>query len=119
MKKIYYLSTCDTCQKILKEIDAGEKKFDLQDIKVEKISPAQLEEMYALAGSYDALFSKRAKLYQSMKLKNQPLSEKEKATLILKEYTFLKRPVIMWGKQIFIGNNKKTINAIRKKCKEQ
>ncbi len=32
MKKIYYLSTCDTCKRILEEIEAP-SSFKLQDIK--------------------------------------------------------------------------------------
>lgn len=63
MKKIYYLSTCDTCKRILKEL-APLTDVDLQDIKSQPISQTQLEEMRNLAGSYEALFSKRARLYR-------------------------------------------------------
>ncbi|MEO7210659.1 MAG: ArsC/Spx/MgsR family protein [Chitinophagaceae bacterium] len=112
MRKIYYLSTCDTCKKILEKINPAVHGFELQDIKKEKITASQLDQMKKLAGSFNALFSKRAILYSTMKLKVKILSEKEIRDLILKEYTFLKRPVIMYDEQIFIGNAPKEISKL-------
>lgn len=109
MRKIYYLSTCDTCKKILEKINPVMHGFELQDIKKDKISAGQLDDMKKLASSFDALFSKRAILYKTMKLKEKILSEKEIRNLILQEYTFLKRPVIIYEEQIFIGNSPKEI----------
>ncbi|HRI22011.1 MAG TPA: ArsC/Spx/MgsR family protein, partial [Panacibacter sp.] len=106
MKKIYHLATCDTCQMILKEVDAVKKGAALQDIKTEKITPAQIDEMKKLAGSYESLFSRRALKYKSMGLKDKQLAEKDYRKLILEEYTFLKRPVAIIGKEIVIGNTK-------------
>ena len=63
MKKIYHLSTCDTCKRIIKELNPS-SDFVLQDIKTEAIATAQVEEMQRLAGSYDALFSKRSRFYK-------------------------------------------------------
>ncbi|WP_062057121.1 arsenate reductase family protein [Aquimarina longa] len=112
MKKIYHLSTCDTCKRIITEL-APSSEFTLQDIKSESITLDQIEEMHALSGSYEALFSKRARLYKERDLKNKSLSEKEYKALILEHYTFLKRPVIIVENQIFIGNAKKTVEAAK------
>ena len=112
MKKIYHLSTCDTCKRILKEIEAPES-FVLQDIKNESITAKQLDEMRKLAGSYEALFSKRARLYKERDLKNKDLQEDDYKELILEHYTFLKRPVIINNGEIFIGNSKKTVAAAK------
>jgi len=112
MRKIYYLKTCDTCRRILKSINTD--GFILQEIKTEPITVAQLEEMYILTKSYEALFSKRSKKYSAMGLKNQTLTEKDYKQLILDEYTFLKRPVIIVDKEIFVGNAKKTIEELKK-----
>ena len=95
MKKVYYLSTCSTSARILEETQAIKKGFQLQDIKTERISPAQLDEMKKMAGSYEALFSRRAIKYKEMGLKDKKLEENEYRKLILEEYTFLKRPVII------------------------
>jgi arsenate reductase len=112
-KKIYYLSTCSTCARILGEIEAGKNGFTLQDIKTEAISPVQLDEMKALAGSYETLFSRRALKYKELGLKEQALTEKEYWRLILEEYTFLKRPVVVMGKRIFVGSEKKTVEELK------
>lgn len=112
MKKIYYLKTCSTCARILKELNPS-SEYILQDIKSEEITVKQLEEMQKLSGSYEALFSKRAKLYKEMDLKNQNLTEKDFKHYILEHYTFLSRPVIIIDNQIFIGNSKKTVEAAR------
>lgn len=114
MKKIYHLSSCDTTQAILKEVDAVKKGAALQDIKTEKITPAQLDEMKKLAGSYEALFSRRALKYKSMGLNKKQLSEKDYRDLILQEYTFLKRPVAIIDGKIFIGNAKSNVAELKK-----
>lgn len=112
-KKIYYLSSCSTCDRILEEIQAEKKGFVLQDIKTETITPAQLDELKEKAGSYEALFSRRALKYKEMGLKDQHLSEKDYRRLILTEYTFLKRPVALIGGQLFAGSEKKTVEALK------
>lgn len=114
MKKVYYLSTCSTCNRIIKEVHLTEG-FEMQDIKHNKISPAQLDEMKKLAGSYENLFSRKAMKYRAMALHEKELSEADYRSLILEEYTFLKRPVVIIDDQIFIGNSKKTVEALKKK----
>lgn len=112
MKKIYYLSTCDTCKRILKELDPP-ASFELQNIKEEPLTIDQLQELKHRAGTYEALFNKRARLYKERDLKNKQLSEEDYKTLLLEHYTFLKRPVIVNGQQIFIGNSKKEVAAAK------
>jgi arsenate reductase (glutaredoxin) len=114
MKKIYHLSTCDTTQNILKEVEAKKKGAELQDIKIEKITPAQIDEMKKLAGSYEALFSRRALKYRAMGLHEKQLTEKDYRKLILDEYTFLKRPVAIVNNKIFIGNTKAVVSDLKK-----
>ena len=113
MKKIYCLSTCSTCNRILGEIAAEKKAFTLQDIKSEKITPAQLDEMKDKAGSYEALFSRRSLKYKELGLKDKQLTEKDYRRLILEEYTFLKRPVALIGGTIYVGSEKKTVEALK------
>tara|TARA_R110002073_G_scaffold279026_1_gene443103 strand:- start:378996 stop:379343 length:348 start_codon:yes stop_codon:yes gene_type:complete len=110
MKKIYFLKTCDTCKRILNQIPLD--GFELQEIKTQPITVKQLEELHAFTGSYEVLFSRRSKKYAAMDLKNQSLTEKDYKQLILDEYTFLKRPVIVSEDRIFIGNSKNNVAAL-------
>jgi arsenate reductase (glutaredoxin) len=114
MKKAYCVSTCTTCQRIMKDSDLIKKGYAYQNIKEEKITLAQLDEMKAMIGSYEALFSRRALKYKAMGLKDKNLTEKDYRDLILQEYTFLKRPVIISGKKIFSGSEKKTVAEVIK-----
>ena len=113
MKKIYYLSTCDTCKRIITELELKDKGFVFQDIKTEKITSTQLEEMKNLAGSYEALFSRIARKYKELGLASKTLTEADYKTFILEEYTFLKRPVILLNNKIFIGNSKAVIVEVK------
>lgn len=106
MNKIYHLKTCDTCKRILKSIPELHR-FELQEIKEQSITVKQLEELFALSGSYEKLFSKRAKLYKEMGLNEEQLTEVDFKRYILEHYTFLNRPVIIYKQQIFIGNSPK------------
>ncbi|MFH6984095.1 arsenate reductase family protein [Marinoscillum luteum] len=112
MKKVYYLSTCSTCTRIMKELGIGEE-FVTQDIKKEPITEAQIEEMQALAGSYEVLFSRVAMKYKAWGLKEKNLTEEDYKRYILEEYTFLKRPVFIIDDQIFIGNSKKNVELVK------
>lgn len=113
MKKIYYLGTCSTCARIIDELGLKSKKFEFQDIKTEKITAAQLAEMKKMAGSYEALFSRVALKYRALGLDKMKLGEEDYKKYILGEYTFLKRPVIIMGDKIFVGNSKSTVAAAK------
>ena len=113
MKKIYHLGNCTTSQAIIQDTKIDNKGFEMQDIKFEKITPQQLDEMKKMAGSYEALFSRRALKYKEMKLKDKKLEEKDYRKLILSEYTFLKRPVVIMDDKIFVGSEKKTVAALK------
>lgn len=117
MNKIYHLKTCSTCVRIIKSLDLP-SNFIFQDIKTQEITVKQLEELHKLSGSYEALFSKKAKLYKEMGLKDLTLTEKDFKHYILQHYTFLSRPVIVINNQIFIGNNPKTVEAAKRAIHE-
>ena len=117
MKKIYHLSNCTTCQRILKELKPG-KEIEIQEIKTQPITPAQIDEMKKLSGSYESLFSRVALKYRSMGLNNMKLTEKDYRKYILEEYTFLRRPVTIAGDKIFVGNAPKVIAAAKEALKK-
>lgn len=114
MNKIYYLASCDTCRKIIKSLPDTSKTKSLVfcDIRQEPLTPEQLDEMKNLAGSYEALFSRKAQLYKSKGLKDQNLAEADFKNYILEHYTFLSRPVFIIDGEIYIGNSQKNVNEV-------
>lgn len=118
MKKVYYLSTCSTSKHIIRELNLKEHNFEFQDIKFEPITKEQLEAMHKMNGNYEGLFSKIARKYKALGLKEQTLSEEDYKSYILDEYTFLKRPVIIMNDSIFIGSSKKVVKAASEKIEQ-
>ena len=110
MRRIFYLSTCDTCKRILSSWNTD--GIELQDIKTAPMTADQVDHMIGLAGSVEALFSKRARKYKELGLRDQNLSDAQIRQFIIDEYTFLKRPVLVLDEQIFVGNSKKVVEAV-------
>lgn len=108
MRVFYFLSSCDSCKRIQAELKLDSSVTQI-DIKKSPLTASQLEQLHSLAGSYEALFSKRAQLYKQRNLKEQVLSEVDFKALLLEHYTFLKRPVLLYDSKLFVGNTAKVI----------
>lgn len=111
MKRIYYLKTCSTNQRILKELNT--EGFELINIKEHNIDAETLDWLAEKEGSYEALFSKKATKYKELGLKDKNLSEDDYRKWMLEEYTFLKRPFIINGEEVFIGNAKDVVERAK------
>ncbi|MEJ6505932.1 MAG: ArsC/Spx/MgsR family protein [Crocinitomicaceae bacterium] len=105
MKKVYFLKSCSTNQRILKQLNLGEE-VELQNIKEKNIDEETLAFLKEKVGSYEALFSKKAMKYRSLDLNEMALTESDYKRYILEEYTFMKRPFMINGDEVFIGNSK-------------
>ena len=107
MNIFFYLKSCSTCSRIIKDLNLSSDVI-MHEIKSEQITEEQLLTLKGLAGSYESLFSTRAQLYKSEGLKDKNLSEDDFKHYISKHYTFLKRPVLVYKNEIFIGNSAKS-----------
>jgi arsenate reductase len=94
-RSVFLIPHCSTCQKYVKAAGKSISGFAMHNIKEQNISAGELDWLAEQVGSYNALFSRNARKYRSMNLKDRTLSEAEIRQLILDEYTFLKRPVIV------------------------
>ncbi len=109
MKDLFiYLESCNTCQRIKNELSLPEK-IKLQNTKTEPVTEEQLEYLKEKAGSYEALFNRRAQLYRGRNLHKEQLTEADYRSLLLEHYTFIKRPILIYNNEAFIGNSKKTV----------
>lgn len=111
MKKIFYLKSCSTNQRILKELNL--EGVELQNIKEDNIDEKTLNFLKDKIGSYEALFSKKAMKFRSMGLHEMNLSEADYKKYMLEEYTFLKRPFMINEDAVFIGNTKDVVEKAK------
>lgn len=110
---IFYLKTCGTCRKILSEIP-NLFDFECVNIKENSLTLSQIDELAALTGSYEALFSRKAKLYRELGLHEQELTEADYRRYLGEHYSFLSRPVIIFRDTIYVGSGKNNVDAFRK-----
>ncbi|MGA9211826.1 arsenate reductase family protein [Kaistella sp.] len=99
-----------TCTKILKMFDLSD--WELRELKSAPITEQELAEMYMLTKSYESLFSRRSTQIKARNIDLKSLQEKDFKKLILDHYSFLKRPIFLTDKEIFIGNDKKNIENL-------
>ena len=88
--------------------------WELRELKSAPITEEELAQMYTLTKSYDTLFSRRSTQIKARGIDVKSLEEKDFKALILDHYSFLKRPVFLTEKEIFVGNEKKTIENLEK-----
>lgn len=112
LRKVYFLSTCDTCQRIMKEVGVDDS-FEQQDIKFKPVTEEQIERFYKHTGSYEELINKRARKLKEALAEHPVNSDADYKKLLLMDYTFLKRPVFEIDAQLFVGNAAKTVAAIK------
>ncbi|MBZ0136842.1 MAG: arsenate reductase [Planctomycetes bacterium] len=98
-----HLGTCNTCKKILAELGPKAKKLESRELKSEPLTGAELDALKKLAGSYEALFSRRSQQIKTLGLDVSTFGEKDYRKYILEHYSFLKRPVIVIDGKITIG----------------
>lgn len=109
--KVFYLKTCSTCKRIMSEFDLT--GWELRELKSQNITAKELQELYDLTQSYEALFSKKSTQIKAREIDVKTLKEEDFKALILEHYSFLKRPVFINGKDIFVGSDKKNLENLK------
>lgn len=108
MNKLYYLSSCSTCKRIINQWSLNES-INRIDLKKNPLDEKQLNELFEITYSYEALFNKRAQLLKKLNLNFNILKENDFKKLLLTHYSFLKRPVLLFNNKIYIGNSQETV----------
>ncbi|NEN23880.1 hypothetical protein G3O08_10245 [Cryomorpha ignava] len=116
MNKFYYLDTCDTCKRIMKELPLS-GNVTLREIKSSPPTETEIDSLGKKAGSYEAIFSKRARKYRELGLNTQKLAEADFKKYLLSDYTFLKRPVLETSATAISGNSKIATDIMREALK--
>ena len=108
--RFIYLDSCNTCQRILKELELPESVI-LQNTKENPVTVEQVEFLKEQSGSYESLFNRRAQLYRGRNLHEKQLTESDYKELLIDHYTFIKRPILIYNDVAYIGNSKKVVAA--------
>ena len=96
--ELYWLPHCSTCQKAKAFLEDKGIRFTLvRDIKAEPLGEAEVHRLVQAVGSEEALFSKRAMKFRQWGLHEKELSSTDLVELMVKEYTFIKRPVVIFS----------------------
>ena len=118
MNFFLHLSTCNTCKKIIKELNLP-NDVNIIDIKKTPITLAQIEKLYKKKGTYKSLINNRAQLFKQLNIDIKKLTEEKAKQLLSDHYTFLKRPVLLYKGKAFVGNSKEEIESAKRWINEQ
>lgn len=110
--RCYYLSSCKTCKRILAEIKLPDGTR-LIDLKTTHIDAETLDFLAEKLGSYESLLNKRAQKLKNLKTNSSEMAYGDIRSLLLKEYTFLKRPVFIFEDHIFVGSAAKEMQKLK------
>lgn len=100
----------------MKEVGVDDS-FEQQDIKFLPVTDEQVEHFYRFTRSYEELVNKRARKLKDALAEAPVKTDADYKALLLSDYTFLKRPVFEIDGELFIGNAKNTVEAIKAKLK--
>jgi arsenate reductase len=102
------------CKTSLRALDflraVGVQVLNFRDVKTEKLSEAEIRRLADMAGSAEAIFSRRAIQYRALDLDKVTLSEEDLIRHMTHEHTFIRRPLIVTENQrIFAGFHAKRL----------
>lgn len=106
-----YLSTCSTCKRIM-QLLPKHKDLNFRDVKVNPLSLEEVRQLAALSGSFTALINKRSQQFKISGISSKDLTEAQSEQLLVTHYSYLARPILVIGSEIFIGNSSATVAAM-------
>lgn len=95
---LYGISTCDSCKKALKALQAAGRDVTFRDIRATPLTEAEVAEMVQEFG--DRLINRQSTTYRGF---NDFLKASEPEAQILAQPTVMKRPVIKDGSAWHLG----------------
>lgn len=111
--EVYGLPHCTTCQRALQYLrDRGVSISRFRDLKAEPLQRSEVEELARRIGGSEKLFSRRAMKYRQMGLHERHLTDDDLLRLMVEEYTFVMRPVIVHGDRAIAGFSTKRLDEL-------
>lgn len=111
--EVYGLPYCTTCQRALQYLrDRGILISRFRDLKAEPLQRSEVEDLARKVGGPEKLFSRRAMKYRQMGLHERDLTNDDLLRLMTEEYTFVTRPVIVYGDRATAGFSTRRIDEL-------
>lgn len=95
---LYGISTCDTCKKALKALQAAERDVSFRDIRAEPLSEAEIDTIVTEFG--DRAINKQSTTYRGF---SDFLKASEPEAQIAAQPAVMKRPVIEADGKFYLG----------------
>jgi len=114
--ELYWMPTCSTCQKAKAFLEQHDVDVvSTHDMKETPLDKATIAKLADKVGGVEALFSKRAMKYRQWGLNEKELSDNEMLDYMAQDYTFIKRPVIVFSNgEVTCGFSSKKLEATLK-----
>jgi len=104
MIQIYGIKNCDSVKKALSFFKNHNLEYELHDFKTEPATCPKIKE-WLTKTDMSKLFNARSTTYRNLKLKELNLSDEKKIEWLCRENLLIKRPVIEFEDELFIGYN--------------
>ncbi|WP_017932296.1 ArsC/Spx/MgsR family protein [Robiginitomaculum antarcticum] len=109
---LYGLKNCDMCRKAVKALEGVGKKVTFVDIRGEGVDARKIEDWADEAG-WDTLLNKRSTTWRKLSEADKTDIDEEKAVKLMAAHrALIKRPVVQWGNEIFVGWGTDTQDAL-------
>lgn len=95
---LYGLSTCDTCKKAIKALEAAGHEVTFRDVRAHPLSGAEIDEFVQAFG--DAIVNRSSTTWRGL---SDWLRVSDPETQIAAQPTLMKRPVIRTDDGLFLG----------------
>ncbi len=109
MVRVYWKPTCQTCRRVVKELDEKGVKIELYDLTK---TPPSREILKSLAVRYgiNNLFRKRSKHYDPKRFKGK--SEEELFEIMIRNTDLIRRPILVIDEMVILGDDKASLKMI-------
>ncbi len=109
---LYGLKACDTCRKAIKALEAAGDAVTFHDVRADGVSKGQLSG-WAKSVGWETLLNTRSTTWRSLDDAEKTRVDEGKALALMLEHpALIKRPVIVVGKETYVGWTKDTQAAL-------
>ena len=103
---LYGYTTCTSCRKTDQQLKESGADYVYRDYFRQRFTRDELEQVLARAGLTPRdVLSRRSKVYQARMEEIDALDDDQLLTLMLKEPTLLRRPIVIGNDEVVVGHN--------------